>query len=278
MTVQELLDSKKIYYRKSGRDFVVSCMNPKHDDSDPSMRIDSVLGIFNCLSCGYKGNIFYLYGEQVDKLAISREKIKRKIEDVRSLSVGLKMPTNADFVTSSYRVSAETLNEFEAFRSISEDFTNRIVFPIRDLKGRITCFVGRSEDPFDNVKYKISPANSFTPLFPLEKVKPEKGKIMLVEGIFDMLNLYDHGFRNVLCCFGTRKITKNKLELLKILGISGIDICFDPDAPGQEAAEEVKELAESLFFKVRNINLKTCDPGELTPERASKLKERLYEN
>jgi len=81
----------------------------------------------------------------------------------------------------------------------------------------------------------------------------------------------------VLCCFGTRKVTKTKLHLLSMLGVSGIDIIFDPDDAGQEAAQSVRELAEELFFQVRNINLNTQDPGELHPTRALKLKEKLYD-
>lgn len=276
MTVQELLEKKKIPYKVSGRDLVVSCLNPEHDDNDPSLRIDSILGIFNCLSCGFKGNLFYLFGEKANKLDKLREMIKRQIDDVRASSIGLKMPLDIQYITEPYRVSAETLQEFEAFRSIQPEYANRVVVPVRDLKDKITCFIGRSEDRFDKVKYKIHPPNSSTPLYPLNKVKPELGRILLVEGLFDLLNLWDNGYRNVLCAFGTRKITKSKLELLKVMGITGIDICFDPDEAGQEAAEDVKELAEEMFFNVRNINLKNCDPGDLTPERAAKLKERLY--
>lgn len=276
MTVEELLKKKKLFYKVSGRDYVVTCLNPEHDDSSPSMRIDSVLGIFNCLSCGFKGNLFYYYGEQLDKVSKLKEQLKRQIEDIRAASIGLLMPVDAVYLTEPYRVSAETLSEFEAFRSLGADHQNRIVFPIRDLKHKITCFVGRSEDAFDNVKYKITPANSKTPLFPLHKLKPEQGRVMLVEGIFDMLNLYDHGYRNVLCAFGTRKVTKDKLQVLSVMGVSGIDICYDPDSAGQEAAQELKELAEEMFFDVRNINLKNCDPGELQATRALKLKEKLY--
>lgn len=277
MTVQELLDKKSIYYQVSGRDLVVKCLSPEHDDGSPSMRIDSVLGVFHCLSCGYKGNLFYLFGEKLDKLGILREQLKRQIEDVRAESIGLKMPVDAEFLANAYRVSAETLNEFEAFRSISADHTNRVVFPIRDLKGKISCFVGRSEDPFEKVKYKISPSKSKLPFFPLSKLEPCQSRVMLVEGLFDMLNLYDNGFRNVLCTFGTRTVSKPKLQLLSVMGVTGIDICFDPDEAGQHAAQEIKEMAEDLFFNVRNINLKNCDPGDLPPSRASKLKEKLYE-
>jgi DNA primase len=276
MTVEELLTKKGINFKPSGRDFVIKCINPEHDDNDPSMRVDSILGIFHCLSCGYKGNLFYFFGEKADKLGTLRETLNRQMDDIRSSSIGLKIPDLAEFITDSYRVSASTLKEFEAFRCIHGDYSGRIVFPIRDLKGKITCFIGRAEDPFDKVRYKVIPSKSKLPLFPLHKVKPEASKVVLVEGLFDMLNLWDNGFRNVLCTFGTNTITKDKLQLLTLLGISGIDIMFDPDDPGQEAAEKVKELAEDLYFKVRNINLKDVDPGDLTPQRAVKLKERLY--
>jgi DNA primase len=277
MTVEELLKKKKLFYKISGRDFVVPCINPEHDDSDPSMRIDSILGIFHCLSCGYKGNLFYFYGEQLDKISMLKEQLKRKLEDIRAASIGLAMPIDAEYLTDPYRVSAATLNEFEAFRSTGSDFTNRVVFPIKDLKGKISCFVGRSEDAFDSVKYKITPPGSKTPLFPLGKVVPEQGRVMLVEGLFDLLNLYDNGYRNVLCAFGTRKVNKDKLQILSVMGVTGIDICYDPDKAGQEAAVELKELAEEMFFNVRNINLKNCDPGDLQPARALKLREKLYE-
>ena len=100
---------------------------------------------------------------------------------------------------------------------------------------------------------------------------------MLVEGIFDLLNLWDNGYRNVLCSFGTNTVSEEKLNLLKILGVTGIDLMFDPDKAGRKAAEDVKEMAEELGFQVRNIDLKNVDPGELSEIRAKELKEKLYE-
>ena len=58
MTVEELLIEEKIPFKMSPADFIVSCLNPEHDDSNPSMRIDKITGVYNCFSCGYKGNIF----------------------------------------------------------------------------------------------------------------------------------------------------------------------------------------------------------------------------
>ena len=278
MNVEDLLVSKKIDFRTSGKDFLIKCLNPEHDDSNPSMRVDQVMGIFQCMSCGFKGNLFYLMGETPDRVQTAREKIRRKIEDVRAESIGLRMPNDAQYIDEDFRVSAEVLKEFRAFRSLQPDFAERVVFPIYDIKNKITCFVGRLEIDYDRgkPKYKVSPSGSKVPLFPMRKLQPEKGRVMLVEGLFDMLNLYQHGFRNVLCSFGTSTVTKDKLQLLKIAGVTGLDICFDPDEAGQSAAESVRELAEKLEFRVKNINLRDTDPGGLPAIRARKLKEALY--
>lgn len=277
MTVQELLDKHNIYYRSSGQDFLIHCLNPEHDDSNPSLRVDRVLGIFNCLSCGYKGNIFYLYDEKFDKTGALKEQIKRKIDTIRAESIGLKIPDDAMFLEEGYRVQESILAEFEAFRTFKiKELNGRIVFPVRDMKQRISCFIARAEDRFETPKYKFYPSGSTVPFFPLYKLKPIQGRVLLVEGIFDYLNLYQYGFENVLCIFGTNKVTEKSLELLKVLGIWGIDIMLDPDDRGQEAAAKIKELVEKSDFAVRNINLKSCDPGELTEKRAVNLKAKLY--
>ena len=50
MNVQELLESKQIHFIPKGKDFVVRCLNPEHEDRNPSMRIDPIDGRFNCFS------------------------------------------------------------------------------------------------------------------------------------------------------------------------------------------------------------------------------------
>lgn len=275
MTVEELLDKKKISYRVSGQDYLVPCFNPEHDDNNPSMRIDRVLGIFHCLSCGYRGNLFSFFDVYFDKKVKLRESLRRKMQDIRASSIGLKFPTNTQFIETDFRVSAKIIKEFEAFRCIDKEYEGRICFPIRDMKGRICSFIGRAEDPFKVPKYLAYPRGAKLPLFPLTKLEPIQGRALLVEGIFDVLNLRQYGLNNVVTGFGLKNY-KDRLNILTILGVVGIDICFDPDEPGQNAAEEVKEIAEELGFDVRNVNLKNNDPGALKQESVSRLKEKLY--
>ncbi len=44
--VEQLLRDKDIYYVPKGKDVLVKCFNPEHDDSSPSMRIDREEGIY----------------------------------------------------------------------------------------------------------------------------------------------------------------------------------------------------------------------------------------
>jgi DNA primase len=121
----------------------------------------------------------------------------------------------------------------------------------------------------------VLPRGSKLPLFPLTKLEPIQGRVLLVEGIFDVLNLRQYGLNNTITGFGIKNF-KDRLNILSILGVTGIDICFDPDEPGQNAAEEVKDVAEELGFDVRNVKLKNNDPGALREESVANLKAKLY--
>ena len=71
---------------------VISCLNPEHDDSNPSMRVDKVTGIFNCFSCGYKGNLFTYFGAPASPLEVRMHRIKEKVNKVKSETVGIQLP------------------------------------------------------------------------------------------------------------------------------------------------------------------------------------------
>jgi len=75
---------------------------------------------------------------------------------------------------------------------------------------------------------------------------------------------------------GTKNINTDKLSMLKIQGIDSIDIFFDGDDAGQQAASKVKELCEEVELVSRNIHLNGTDPGALTETQVHKLRDKLY--
>ena len=277
MRVDELLQEKRIDFKVSGQDFVVKCLNPDHEDSNPSMRIDSITGIFNCFSCGFKGNLFKHFGAAANFLEIKRQKLKTSIEEKRSASVGFDFPKGFQPYKGNWRgIQPETYKHFDAFMHHDSQFNGRIVFPIRDITGKVVAFNGRHMTMTEIPKYLIYPPQAKLPLYP-SNAKPIKGKVILVEGIFDMVNLWDKGLTNAICCFGTKNIDIEKLSILKMQNISGVDIMFDGDDAGQNAAEDLKILAEKVGLIPRNINLgQNIDPGGLALAKVSSLRDRLY--
>ena len=258
MTVEELLKQRDIYFIPKGADYLVSCLNPEHADRNPSMRIDNITGIYQCFSCEFKGNVFTHFGEKANQLQLRRELLKRKIKDKRSESIGLSFPKNVMPYVGNWReIKPETYKRFEAFQHADADYVGRINFPIRDISGRIVAFNGRHTTG-GTPKYMISPAGAKMPLFPI--VEPIQGKVILVEGIYDMLNLQDKGLTNAVCTFG----------------VDSIDVFFDGDDAGQDAAIKVKEMCEQVGLAHRNICLKNTDPGALKQQAVETLKRKLY--
>ena len=159
-------------------------------------------------------------------------------------------------------------------------FNDRIVFPIRDITGRIVAFQGRlrmNSHIKDQPKYIFYPPKAILPLYPT-RVTPIKSRVILVEGIYDVVNLHDKGLTNSLCMFGVNNMNEQKLQLLKMTGVDQVDIILDPDEAGQKAAEKTQELCENVGLKHYNIRLPAeyGDPGDLTESMVIKLKEKLY--
>lgn len=274
MDVKDLLDARDISYIPKGNDYVVRCLNPEHDDKNPSMRIDKITGIFNCFSCSFKGNLFAYFGEKFDQLHMKRELVKKKIKNKQAEGIGLKFPKDAVPYLGTWRgIKLETYRKFEAFQDHSKDFIGRIVFPIRNHTGNIVAFNGRHTTG-GVPKYLITPHGAKLPLFPV--VKPIKGSVILTEGIYDVINLHDKGLPNAICCFGTNNINEDKLSILKIQGVERIDIFFDGDDAGQKAAQNIKVMCERLDLHTRNVFLEGTDPGALTSEQVEKLMKKLY--
>jgi DNA primase len=282
MIAIDLLTEKGIDYKIQGNDAVISCLNPEHDDSNPSMRVDKVTGVYHCFSCGYKGNLFTHFGAPASSLEIKIHKIKEKIDRKKAETVGLKLPEERVNWDAPFRnISADTLKIWQAFTWNVPKFEGRIVFPIRDITGKTVGLIGRliqNQMMMDNrPKYYIYPVGVQLPFCPA-KPKLIQNRAILVEGIFDALNLWDNGLKNAVCCFGTKQMNWVKLSLLKMQGVTGLDIMFDGDDAGQQAAAEIKGIAEKMGMSVKIVKLRQGqDPGNLTKESIAEIKRILYE-
>jgi DNA primase len=127
-------------------------------------------------------------------------------------------------------------------------FRGRLLFPIRDVQGRVIAFGGRAlgtEEP----KYLNSPETPLyvkgQTLYALDLAKTairEKSRALIVEGYVDCLMAHQHGFPETVAALGTA-FTPAQLGLLRRYA-DEIVTFFDADAAGRKAAERAEELLE----------------------------------
>nr|MBA3949588.1 DNA primase [Acidobacteriota bacterium] len=138
---------------------------------------------------------------------------------------------------------------------VVDRFRNRLMIPIHRDSGPVIAFGGRALDKDQIPKYLNSPE---TPLYTkgrtfygLHLTRPairQKGFAVLVEGYFDLAQLWQAGIQNVVASSGTA-LTPAQGRLLR-RSTSKIILSFDPDAAGQGAAARSSEMLVAEGFQV----------------------------
>jgi len=156
----------------------------------------------------------------------------------------------------------------EGKRDFYDRFRGRLIFPIRDITGKLMAFGGRLVDG-EGAKYINSPESSLYSkrrnLYLLRKAKKkirEKGRIILVEGYMDAIRLHLSGFDEAVASLGT-SLTEEQASLIKRLGDTCY-ICYDSDAAGQEATIRGMYILQEKGLDVRVVDIpEGKDPDEL---------------
>ena len=147
---------------------------------------------------------------------------------------------------------------FSADKKIDR-FRGRIIFPIKSIAGRIVGFGGRVVDSTKKIaKYINSPEgkiyNKSKTLYGIYESKQfivRDDVCLLVEGYMDVIQLHEHGIKNVLASSGT-SLTKDQIILIKRL-TSNIIILFDGDQAGLSAS-----LRSIDMILEEGLNVKIC--------------------
>ncbi len=135
-------------------------------------------------------------------------------------------------------------------------FRHRLMFPIRDRRGRTIAFGGRIIDPEDNPKYLNSPESpvfhkgeEIYGLFELKQANSQIDQIFVTEGYMDVVALAEHGISTAVATLGTA-INENQIEKLFRLSRNLI-FCFDADNAGRKAAWRALESSLSILKEGR---------------------------
>ncbi len=149
-----------------------------------------------------------------------------------------------------------------------EVFRDRLIFPILNLSGRVIGFGGRSIDGQHMPKYLNSRE---TPIFKkgeilyglyqAKKAMRSVNEAILVEGYFDLLNLYQHGIDNLCAPLGTSLTEKQAVLVARFA--KKVNILFDGDLSGMKAALR----AIGLLINAQVDVFVTLLPEESDPDR-----------
>ncbi len=146
-------------------------------------------------------------------------------------------------------------------------FRNRIIYPIRDQRGRTIGFGGRVIDDKETPKYLNSPETSIfhkgRELYGLyqakQKLKDLK-KLYVVEGYMDVLALAQYGINNSVATLGTA-VTQEHLERMFRV-CSDLVFCFDGDNAGKKAAWRAVDIALPLLRDGRQCHFLFFPEGD----------------
>ena len=150
--------------------------------------------------------------------------------------------------------------------NIYDNFRNRVMFPIIDVKGNVIAFGGRVMDDSkpkylntsDTLVYKKSMG-----VFALNLAKKSgKDSLILCEGYMDVIALHQAGFTNAVAGLGTA-LTSEQAHLLSRYA-SEILISYDADEAGQKAAARALGIFKSTTAKIKILRLSGGkDPDEI---------------
>lgn len=151
-------------------------------------------------------------------------------------------------------------------------FSDRLIFPIHDARGRVVAFGGRllaGEGP----KYLNSPETTIyrkhETLFGLSKASQamrQSGEAILCEGYMDTIAFHAAGVANAVAPLGT-SFTEGQASLIKRYAATVI-LGFDSDSAGIKAAEKAIGLAETAGLSVKILKISGAkDPAEILEKK-----------
>lgn len=167
-----------------------------------------------------------------------------------------------------------------------DTFRGRIMFPIRDARGRCIAFGGRAMDPNDNAKYLNSPETELfdkgRSLYNLGPARSAAGKglpLVVAEGYMDVIALGENGFGASVAPLGTA-ITENQLQMMWRVSDEPI-IALDGDLAGVRAAMRLIDLALPLLEAGKSLRFALMpegqDPDDLLKSQGAPALQKLLD-
>lgn len=160
-------------------------------------------------------------------------------------------------------------------------FSNRVIFPIIDLRGNVVAFGGRALDD-KGAKYLNS---SDTPVFKKSKTlfalnfakTSKRPGLILSEGYMDVIAIHQAGFDNAVATLGTA-LTEEQARLISQYA-ERVVLAYDSDGPGQAATKRAMNIFDEVGVKVSVLSMTGAkDPDEFIKKYGTERFAMLLDN
>lgn len=149
--------------------------------------------------------------------------------------------------------------------NIYDRYRGRVMFPIRDKRGRVIAFGGRVIAADKQPKYLNSPETPYfhkgRELYGLHHIqKRSPAYVLIVEGYMDVIALFEQGIEDSVATLGTATSSHHIQTLFK--STDRLIFCFDGDQAGRRAASRALSLCLPVIQDNQSIDFMFLPEGE----------------
>ena len=176
-------------------------------------------------------------------------------------------------------LSAECVAHFGIGHCQKGSMTGRIVIPIHNADGQLVAYAGRwpgTPPDEDTSKYKLPPGfRKSRELFNAHRAfaEPDTSPLVIVEGFFDCLALWQHGIRRVVALMGA-SLSQHQEELIRknTNAESRVLLMLDEDDAGKAARDEIAvRLSKLCFVKTFVFHEAGMQPEDLGTDEVQQI-------
>ncbi|ALM53536.1 DNA primase [Halomonas huangheensis] len=178
----------------------------------------------------------------------------------------LKQHLTGQGVAEAVQVEYGLLVQHEESGRTYDRFRDRVVFPIRDIRGRTLGFGGRVLGDA-KPKYLNSPetpvfhkGRELYGLYEARQASHRLERLLIVEGYMDVVALAQFGIRNAVATLGTATTEDHLQRLFRVVG--EVVFCFDGDNAGRQAAARALETVLPQMIDGRQARFLFLPDGE----------------
>lgn len=289
--INSIVNSMSTTYKKERGNYLFVC--PYHNDHNPSLSLRPN-GFFKCFACGEKGFVTKLYktitgrslyrdqGIVTNYLENSYKEPKYLLhENKDSYESSIQKKIDKEIIIKGnlldvYENPNKRINKYLNTRSISKEFIDyfnikycnfcringtkyydRLIIPIVE-QGKIICYEGRDFTEKQKTKVVYNKDSVVSTLFNYDNLDKEK-ELIVVEGITDLVKLWQAGYKNITCTFGSQ-LAVRQFKLLK--EFKNITLFVDNDEAGFKMVVDLSENYEYEFY-LTFPEKEGFDPGNL---------------